>query len=188
MEAYAPLLIILVPLALLVIWFIGNYNRLVQVRNHCTEAWSNIDTELKRRYDLIPNLVATVKGYAAHEADLLEEVTRLRQQAATDQGSPAHQAATENELVRGLSRLLARVEAYPDLKASQNFLELQHELANTEDRIQAARRFYNGNVRENNNLIEMFPSSIVANIGGFQKQEFFEVESPAIRQAPQVSL
>ena len=188
MEAFLPLLILFVPLLVVLIWFIGNYNRLVQVRNHCIEAWSNIDTELKRRYDLIPNLVNTVKGYAKHESEVLEEVTRLRQLAATDHGSPAHQAVTENELVRGLTKLLARVEAYPDLKASQNFLDLQQELSNTEDRIQAARRFYNGNVRENNNLVEMFPSSIVANMGGFVKKEFFEVESATVRQAPTVSL
>ncbi|MBI3117304.1 MAG: LemA family protein, partial [Candidatus Hydrogenedentes bacterium] len=164
------------------------YNRLVALRNHCSEAWSNIATELKRRYELVPNLVATVKGYAAHEREVLEEVTRLRDSCVADTGSPAHQAATENQLVQALNKLLIRVEAYPDLKASTNFLELQRELANTEDRIQAARRFYNGNVRELNNLVEMFPSGLIAGACNFVKREFFVVESTAIRQAPAVAV
>ena len=185
MEALIALAVIVgIPL----IWFVANYNRFVKLRNHCTEAWSNIDTELKRRYNLIPNLVNIVKGYASHEKELLEEVTRLRQACVDDKGSPAHQAATENALIQGLKRLLVVVENYPDLKASQNYLQLQHELTNTEDRIQAARRFYNGNVRENNNLLETFPSNIVGGMFGFKQQEFFEVEDASVRVAPQVNL
>ena len=151
------------------------YNKLVQARNHCDEAWSNVDTELKRRYDLIPNLVRCVQGYMNYERELLQKVTRLREECVRNTGSPQNQAASENELVRALSALLVRVENYPELKASQNFLELQRELVNTEDRIQAARRFYNGNVRENNNLVEMFPTNILASMFGFTKREFFEV-------------
>jgi len=181
-------LFVLIFIGLACFWLIITYNRLVTIRNHCREAWSNIDTELKRRYELIPNLVETVKGYAAHEQSTLEELTRLRKVCADDHGSVEHQSETEGELVRSLNRVLAVVENYPDLKASEHFLELQRELAITEDRIQAARRFFNGNVRENNNLIEQFPSSIVAGMGGFKRQVFFEVESAQIRNAPPVSL
>jgi len=182
-----PLVFLFAIVVLPLLWLLATYNRFVRLRNHCTEAWSNVDTELKRRYDLIPNLVRTVQGYAAHERQVLEEVTRLRQRCVQETGSPRTQAAAENELVRALQRLLVRVEAYPDLKASRNFLELQQELANTEDRIQAARRFYNGNVRENNNAIESFPGNIVASIFGFPSREFFEIETAA-RVAPQVQL
>ena len=164
------------------------YNNLVKLRNHCEEAWSNIDTELKRRYNLIPNLVNTVKAYAKHEKELLEEVTRLRQVCIEDTGSPQHQAASENSLIRALGPLIARMENYPELKADKNYLELQQELANTENRIQASRRFYNGNVRENNNKVEMFPSNIIANATGFKKQEFFEIEEMAIRAVPKVDM
>ena len=188
MEAAIPLLFLLALVLLPTVWAVSTYNRLVGLRNHCDEAWSNIDTELKRRYELIPNLVATVKGYASHEREVLEEVTRLRESCSADLGSPAHQATTENALVQALNRLLVRIEAYPELKASENFLALQRELAITEDRIQAARRFYNGNVREHNNLVEMFPSSIIAGMGEFPKRDFFEVESTAFRQAPAVVL
>lgn len=184
-----PILIIaaaavLFPLLILVVM----YNNLVRTRNHCDEAWSNIDTELKRRYDLIPNLVSTVRGYAAHEKDLLEELARLRESCVRDTGTPQHQAGNENQLVRTLNRLLARVEAYPDLKASRNFLELQEELVNTEDRIQAARRYYNGNVREMNNLVQTIPSSIVASMGGFTAREFFEVERVSVREPVRVDM
>ena len=177
-----PLLILGVPVLLVLIWFIATYNRFVGLRNHCTEAWSNIDTELKRRYELIPNLVATVKGYAAHEQSVLEEVTRLRAVCAADQGSVAHQSHSEQALVGALGRLFVVAEQYPDLKASDNFLKLQRELVNTEDRLQAARRFFNGNVRENNNLVESFPSNIIANMFSFTLRDFFEVE-PAVRGA-----
>ena len=183
-----PILIMGLAIATIpLLMIIGMYNGLVRARNHCTEAWSNIDTELKRRYDLIPNLVRTVKGYAAHERELLEQVTRLREQCLRDLGAPGHQAQTENQLVRALGPLMARLENYPDLKANQNFLDLQRELANTEDRIQAARRFYNGNVRDLNNKVEMFPSNVFAGIFGFTTREFFEVEDSRVYQAPRVS-
>jgi LemA protein len=170
------------------LWVIGTYNALIRLRNHCTEAWSNIDTELKRRYDLIPNLVETVRGYAAHERELLTELTRAREACVKDEGDPAHQAATENEMVRRLGAVLARIENYPQLKADQNFLALQRELSLTEDRIQAARRFYNGNVRENNNKVQSFPSSIIAGAFGFPLRDFFEVEDARMLVNPQVRL
>lgn len=184
-----PILFIAIVIVVLpVLMIIGMYNGLVRVKNHCTEAWSNIDTELKRRYELIPNLVNTVKGYAQHERELLEQVTRLRAIAIDDTGSPAHQAQTENQFVRALGPLMARLEAYPDLKANENFLALQRELTNTEDRIQAARRFYNGNVREMNNKVETFPSNIVAGMFGFTTREFFEVEDSRVYTTPEVLL
>ncbi len=164
------------------------YNRFVRLRNHCIDAWSCIDTELKRRYDLIPNLVNVVKGYAAHEKAVLEEVTRLRQQCVADTSTPGHQASTENQLVTALRRLLAVVERYPELKASENFLKLQQELAITEDRIQAARRFYNGNVREMNNAVQSFPFNFFAKAFGFGAAEFFEIEDVRARQAPEVNI
>ncbi len=162
------------------------YNRLIRLRNHCDEAWSGIDTELKRRYDLVPNLVRTVQGYAQHERELLERVTELRDRCVRNQGSPREQAGSEQPFQTALHTLIARVENYPDLKASQGFLDLQRELANTEDRIQAARRFYNGNVREHNNLVQMFPSNLVAQPFGFRPREFFEIEDPVMRHAPEV--
>jgi LemA protein len=171
-----PILLVIGGVVLLIVVFVvGIYNRFVRLRNHCDEAWSNIDTELQRRYDLIPNLVNTIKGYAAHEKEVLEEVTRLRALCVDDHGQPGHQAGTENRMLAVLGPLLARVENYPDLKADKNFLQLQEELVFTEDRIQAARRFYNGNVRENNNKVQMFPSSIVANAFKFSEREFFEI-------------
>lgn len=163
------------------------YNRLVRLRNSIKESWSDVDTELKRRYDLIPNLVSTVKGYAKHEREVFDEVTRAREAALTNTGSPAAQAKDENQLVGALRSLFAIAENYPDLKASQNFLSLQQELANTEDRIQAARRFYNANVRENNVMIQSFPSNIIANLFGFKEAEFFELEDAAAREPVKVS-
>src|SRR5688572_3961269 len=135
-------------LLLPLIWFVVQYNALVGLRNYIAESWSNVDTELKRRYDLIPNLVSTVKGYAAHEREVLERVIELRNRCAANHGPVADQARDENELVDSLKRLFALVENYPQLKADQHFLKLQQELINTENRIQAARRFYNGNVRD----------------------------------------
>ena len=175
-------LVVLIP----VLWVVGTYNGLVRLRNHTKESWSGIDTELKRRYDLIPNLVETVKGYAKHEQDLLQNVTDARTRAVAAQGSPSSQAQAENALVGILKQLLVVVENYPDLKASKNFLELQHELTNTEDRIQAVRRFYNANVRDLNTRIEVFPSNIIANMFDFRQAEFFEVGSAVERAAPQV--
>ncbi len=181
-----PLIVVGAVLFVVVVLPAVMYNRLVRVRNHCDDAWHNIDTELRRRYDLIPNLVSTVKGYAAHERELLEEVTRLRAECVDNAGAPESQAASENRLVRALAALLVRVEAYPDLKASANFLEVQKELVNTEDRIQAARRFYNGNVRENNNLVQMFPTNVLASLFKFGLREYFQIEDTRARQAPQV--
>jgi LemA protein len=179
-----PLLIIIVVVFLLpVIYVVLTYNTLVALRNHIRDAWGNIDTELKRRYDLIPNLVATVKGYAAHEKEIFERVTALRAQCLASQGAPHEQAADENQLVEALKRLLAVVENYPQLKADQHFLKLQRELVNTEDRIQAARRFFNGNVRDYRNKCETFPSSIIAGTFGFEPQDYFNVP-PSVREVP----
>jgi LemA protein len=174
-------LFLLLPL----IWVAVQYNQLVSLRNQITEAWSNIDTELKRRYDLIPNLVATVKGYAAHERAVLERVVELRQRCVANTGSPAEQARDENQFVDAIKQLLVVVERYPTLKADQNFLKLQHELINTEDRIQAARRFYNGNVRDYRNKCESFPSTLVARFFAFGPMEFFTVP-PAVQEVPNV--
>jgi LemA protein len=163
-----------------------SYNRFVSQRNLIKDSWSNIDTELRRRYDLIPNLVETVKGYAAHERELFENVTRARAAAAASQGPPEEQATAEAPLVQGVRRLLAVAEDYPDLKASENFLELQRQLTETEDRLQAARRFYNGNVRDYNRRVQSFPSNLVAGVFEFVEAQFFEVED-AIRRPPRVA-
>jgi len=168
-----------------IVYVVLTYNTLVALRNHIRDAWSNIDTELKRRYDLIPNLVATVKGYAAHEKEVFERVTELRAQCMASEGTPREQAVDESQLVEALKRLLVVVENYPKLKADQNFLELQRELVNTEDRIQAARRFFNGNVRDYRNKCESFPSSIIAGMFGFEVQDYFQV-SPSVREVQDV--
>lgn len=145
-----------------ILYVILTYNTLVALRNHIRDAWANIDTELKRRYELIPNLVATVKGYAAHEKEVFERITQLRSQCMASQGNPSQQAADENQLVAALQTMMLVVENYPQLKANQHFLALQKELINTEDRIQAARRFFNGNVRDYRNKCETFPSNLIA--------------------------
>ncbi len=183
----SPIVIIAVAGALILLWVALNYNSLVRIRQHVRESWSDIDTELKRRYDLVPNLVAVVKGYAAHERELFRLVVEARSRAAASTGSPSNQAADEKPLVDGMRRLLAVAEAYPDLKASENFLALQHELSTTEDRIQRARRYYNANVREMNTRVEVFPSNIIAGMFGFRRAEFFEVETSTIRQVVDVS-
>ncbi|HKQ37345.1 MAG TPA: LemA family protein [Verrucomicrobiae bacterium] len=158
------------------------FNGLVGLRNQIRDAWANIDTELKRRYDLIPNLVSTVKGYAAHEREVLERVVELRNRCATQITAGTANQADEQQLVASLQRLFAVVENYPQLKADQHFLRLQEELVNTEDRIQAARRFYNGNVRDYRNKCEQFPSSVVAGMFNFKPADYFDVE-PAVRHA-----
>ena len=165
-----------------------SYNRFISQKNLVKDAWANIDTELRRRYDLIPNLVETVRGYATHEREVFENVTKARAMATAATGSPAEQAAAEGPLVAALRQLFAVVENYPDLKANQNFLALQAELSNTEDRLQTARRFYNANVRDYNRRVKQFPSVLIANMFGFKEAEFFEVEE-AIREggAPQVN-
>jgi LemA protein len=181
-----PALIILLLLVLLpVVFVVVQYNWLVSLRNYISESWSNVDTELKRRYDLIPNLVVTVKGYAAHEKEVLERVTKLRERCVANNGSPAEQARDENQLVGALKQMLVVVENYPQLKADQHFLKLQQELITTENRIQAARRFYNGNVRDYRNKCETFPSNLVAQMFGFQPQEFFSVP-PSVKEVPDV--
>jgi LemA protein len=181
--------IVLLAIVLLICgWALVTYNVLVRLKNFCKESWANVDTELKRRYDLIPNLVETVKGYAAHERQTLQMVVDARNRAVASTGSPGSQAVDENVLVGALKQLFAVVEAYPNLKANENFLKLQMELANTEDRIQAARRFYNANVRDLNNRIQMFPSSIIAKSFNFTPEEFFEIQDVGVRAAPQVSL
>ena len=180
-----PIIIALGVLLVPVLWFVVQYNSLVALRNYIAESWSNVDTELKRRYDLIPNLVATVKGYAAHERAVLERVTELRNRCAANHGPVGDQARDEVQLVDALKQLLVVVENYPQLKADQNFLQLQKELVNTEDRIQAARRFYNGNVRDYRNRRETFPSNLVANMFNFQSEEFFSVP-PSVKEVPNV--
>lgn len=181
-----PLVVIVGAVLLLpLLWVAVQYNTLVGLRNYISESWGNVDTELKRRYDLIPNLVATVKGYATHEREVLERVTELRNRCAANQGAVGDQARDETELVGALKRLLVVVENYPQLKADQNFLKLQHELVNTEDRIQAARRFYNGNVRDYRNRCETFPGNLVAGMFGFQPHEFFSVP-PSVQEVPDV--
>ena len=185
------LLVILIPIGLFILfilWIAMMYNSLVRLRQQCREAWSNIDTELKRRYNLIPNLIETVKGYAAHEREVLLSVTEARNKAVASTGSPGSQARDENVLVAALRQLFAVAEKYPNLKANENFLELQKQLAETEDRIQAARRFYNANVRDLNTRIEVFPSNIIARLFHFAKEEFFEIEQTDIRSVPKVSL
>jgi LemA protein len=180
--------IVLGVIVLLVLVAIVSYNRFVSQKNLIRDSWANIDTELRRRYDLIPNLVETVKGYASHEREVFEEVTRARSVAAGATGSPASQAAAEGPFVAALGKLFAVAEAYPDLKANQNFLALQAELSNTEDRLQTSRRFYNANVRDYNRRVQSFPSVVIARSFGFKEEEFFEVDE-ALREAgaPQVS-
>jgi LemA protein len=181
--------IVLGVVVLLLLGAVLSYNRFVSQRNLIRNAFANIDTELRRRYDLIPNLVETVKGYAAHEREIFEEVARTRAAAAATSGqSPAAQAAAEGPFVQALGRLFAVAENYPDLKANQNFLALQGELTNTEDRIQTSRRFYNNNVQDYNRRVQSFPSNVIASMFHFKEEEFFEVPDQ-IRDAgpPQVS-
>ncbi len=179
-----PVLVLLATILLMpAAYVIVTYNALVALRNHIRDAWGNIDTELKRRYDLIPNLVATVRGYATHEKTIFERVTQLRSQCIASQGRPREQAVDENQLVAALQQMLAIVENYPRLKADQQFLKLQQELVNTEDRIQAARRFFNGNVRDYRIRCETFPSRIIAHRFGFEPQDYFNV-LPSVRDVP----
>jgi LemA protein len=168
-------LVLLIIVGVALVWLISVYNGLIKIKNRVDEAWSDIDVQLKRRYDLIPNLVNTVKGYAAHERELFEKVTAART-AAMSAGTPAEKEKAENILSGTLKSLFAVAEAYPDLKANQNFLELQRELTDTEDKIMASRRFYNGNVRDFNTKIQVFPTNIIAGMLNFTKREFFEAE------------
>ncbi|MBT3690348.1 LemA family protein [bacterium] len=169
------LYIILAVVILVILWLIGVYNGLIKLRNRTDEAWSDIDVQLKRRYDLIPNLVETVKGYATHEKELFENVTKARSQAMQAEGV-GEKGKAENMLTGALKSLFAVSENYPDLKASDNFAKLQDELTDTENKIQAARRFYNGNVRDFNTKTQVFPNNMVAGMLSFKPFEFFEIE------------
>ena len=166
----------------LVLLVVVSHNRFVAQRQLIDNAWANVDTELRRRYDLIPNLVRTVEGYASHEREVLRSVVEARQHAADAHGDVGEQAGVERTLVASLRSLLALAEAYPELKADAHFLELQRELAITEDRIQAARRLFNGNVRDYNQRVESVPSNLIARLGDFRRRDYFEID-PAIRDA-----
>ena len=181
------LLILVVVVVLFGGWAVGLYNGLITARNAYKNAFAQIDVQLSRRYDLIPNLVETVKWYASHERETLQAVTNARAMAAAPGSSPAQQAQQENVLTAALGRLFAVAEAYPDLKANQNFLQLQRDLTDTEDRLAASRRFYNANVRSLNTKVETVPSNIVAGLFHIGRAEYFEAEDPAVRAAPQVS-
>ncbi|MBL8755529.1 MAG: LemA family protein [Planctomycetes bacterium] len=176
--------VVLVPL----VWWIATHNRFVRLKHTVKESWADIDVELKRRYELIPNLVATVKGYARHEAEVLERVVQLRNAAMQNHGSAASQAKDENALLLGMRSLFAVAEGYPQLKSDANFRALQDELATTEDRIAAARRFFNGNVRELRNLRESFPTSLVASTMGIEEPTFFELDDANERVVPRIDL
>jgi LemA protein len=177
--------LVVLPLVALVVMF----NRFVRQRTLVDEAWHDVDVELTRRHDLVPNLVATVKGYAAHEQAVLAAVVEARENAtAHKDGGPQEREGYEETLGGAVGRVLARVEAYPDLKASASFLQLQDQLTDTEDRIAAGRRFYNGNVRAYNTRVETFPSNLVASSFGFTRRDFFELTDPAARQAPSVEI
>jgi LemA protein len=183
------LIVVLCVLALLVIFYIATYNGLVGLRNQMKNAWAQIDVQLKRRRDLIPNLIETVKGYMEHERGTLEAVTNARNlaQSLSSNASIADISKAEGALSGALSRLLAVVENYPNLKANENFLALQEELASTENKISFSRQYYNDSVLKYNNKTQMFPSNIVAGIGGFKAGDFFEVTAPEEREVPKVS-
>ncbi len=170
--------IVLVVLAVLVVWAIVSYNGFIRLINQAKEAWADIDVQLKRRYDLIPNLVNTVKGYATHEEGVFENVTKARA-SAMGAGSLAEKSTAEAGLAGALKSVFAIAEAYPDLKANQNFLALQTELSDTENKIQAARRFYNGNVRDLNTGVDSFPGNLIASAFHFAKMEFFDLDDSA---------
>ena len=170
------MLVLIVIIAVLVVYIGITYNGFVRLKNRVKEAWSDIEVQMKRRYDLIPNLVETVKGYAAHESGTLEKVIQARNMAMAPHNNMQDVAKSENMLTGALKSIFALSESYPDLKANQNFLELQRELRDTEDKLQAARRFYNGNVLAYNTKAELFPSNAVAGIFKFEKEEFFELD------------
>jgi LemA protein len=180
-----PIWIVLGVVAVIVLWAIVTYNSMITLRNRIDNAWSQIDVQLRRRYDLIPNLVETVKGYAAHERQTFEEVTKARQ-AGIDASSVKDQAAAENMISQALRRLFAVAEAYPQLRATENFQMLQEELSGTESKIAYARQFYNDSVLSYHNLIQSFPARIIANMGGFQPKDYFEIEEPEAKQPVKV--
>ncbi len=173
-------------LLIAIFWIIFAYNNLVRMVNRAKEAWADIDVQLKRRYDLIPNLVNTVKGYATHESQAFEKVTQARAAAMGAGNNLETKGQAENMLTGALKSVFAIAEAYPELKANQNFLSLQNELSDTENKIQAARRFYNGNVRDLNTSIEVFPSNVIAGIFNFGKMEFFQLDNEEAKQPVEV--
>jgi LemA protein len=177
--------VILGIVAIIVLWWIATFNRMIVLRNRIDNAWSQVDVQLRRRYDLIPNLVETVKGYAAHERQTFEEVTKARQ-AGIDARTVQDQAQAENMISQALRRLFAVAENYPQLRASENFMQLQEELTGTESKIAYARQFYNDGVLGYHNLIQSFPARIVASMGNFQKRDYFEIEEEAARGPVQV--
>ena len=176
---------LIITLLIVISWVVWTYNRLIRRRNQVDEAWAGIDVQLQRRYDLVPNLIATVKGYITHESGVLERVTKLR-------GNPAMEisarAAEESGLSRSIGRLFAVAEDYPELKANEGFAQLHESLVEIEEHLQFARRYYNGSVRDNNNLVEGFPSMLIARLFGFQLAAFFEIELASQRKAPVVEL
>jgi len=177
--------ILLFLLLAVIIWAISTYNRFIKLRNQVNEAWAGIDVQLQMRYELVPNLLATVKGYMQHESSVLERVSRLR-------GNPSmsldKRANEETGLSQSIGKLFALAEDYPDLKASEGFQQLHTSLVNIEDQLQYARRYYNGSVRDNNNQVEGFPSLLIARLFGFKLAEFFEIELASQRQAPEIQL
>jgi LemA protein len=177
--------ILLIVIAVVAVMAIGIYNSLVQLRNRCENSWAQVDVQLKRRYDLIPNLVETVKGYAKHEREVFQKVTEART-SAMNAGSVKDQGMAENQLSGALKSLFAVAESYPDLKANQNFLMLQEELAGTESKIAYARQFYNDTVMKFNTKQQVFPANIIAGMFGFKEREYFEIEEPAAREAVKV--
>jgi LemA protein len=185
--AVIVVIVVVVLLVLVALWGVAGYNGLIKLRNRVEEAWRQIDVELTRRHDLIPNLVETVKGYASHERETLDAVIRARNAAAQPGSSVAEQGQQEGVLTQALGRLFALAEAYPDLKANQNFLALQNELTSTEDRIAAGRRYYNATVRELNTKVETIPTNVIANVANVERADYFEEENEQVRSAPSVS-
>lgn len=188
MDATIPILVLFAVVVLPLLWLIGNFNRFTRVKQHIRESWADIEVEMKRRYELVPNLVETVRGYTKHERDVLAKVVELRNKAMENHGTATEQAVDENALQIGVKRLFAVAEAYPQLKADSHFLALQQELANTEDRIAAARRFFNANVRDMNQLCGMFPTNMLAGLFGFERASYFELASEAERVVPRVAM
>lgn len=179
---------VIIAIVVIIIFIIAGYfNRLVSLKNRSEEAWSDIDVQLKRRHDLIPNLVEIVKGYAKHEKDVFEDVTKARAEAISSK-SMADKAKAENQITETLKSLFAVAENYPNLKANENFIELQREVTDTEDKVQAARRFYNANVRDLNIAIESFPSNVIANMFHYHKKELFELSDVGEREPVEVKL
>ncbi len=181
-----PVIVLLVVAGLLVVFIISMYNRLVQARNQVKNAWSQIDVQLKRRHDLIPNLIETVKGYMTHERELLENITKARSRAMQAE-SVGERSQAESELSGAMGQFYVVVENYPDLKANENFLSLQEELTSTENRIGFARQYYNDEVMKYNNRIQMFPSNVIAGMFNFKQEDFFEIEDPGEREVPKVA-